>query len=390
MSEIRYVEDVFSDFFNIEQSLLLDDKDRRIIYSFFSNILNGTPLTEKQGRLLITFLKKYRRLALAAGLDYQETLDNPVWKVPFRIIDLSKRLSIEVKGKKIWLCAKFPFALKEQFEQDIVPPNKSLWDHDNKVRKVELRDVNLISLIEFAKNNEFEIDDAVFELQSQVEEIWNQEETISKFSKIVDGQVILENASNGTIEYFEKNAKNEKYHDMFLAKTMGYPLKHSEKNTSPIEKISSSTENMFWHPSFSVFFDLYQKVGGKACVILDRNSEILEFLTIFVSKADDAGIPRSDIKVCFREDGAEKLNLNQWIKENEVGGQVGTGKLFIFAQKPAKWLFKDDFSVKIIATNLLYPDPNNMVRDWLTSHPCVLYVGGVRPSTKKEETVVEL
>lgn len=390
MSKVRYIEDIFLDFFNIESSIDIASSDRKIIYSFFSSLMDNNPFTEKQARLLLIFLKKYQSAAQSAGVDYSKDLAEPVWKQPFRVVDLTKRIFVEQQDKKIWVCAKFPFTLKEKFEKTVVGFDQSMWDHDRKLRKLELRNTNIVSLIEFCKNNEIELDETILSAQDQIEEIWQQEEKITKFSKITDGRVMLINSTSSGNDFFEKNSKNNIDHDSLMAKTMGYPLKINKSNLTIIEKVSSSLENSFWSPDFSVFFQLYKAHSGHACVILDRNSKILEFLENFVLTADEFGISRNDIKVCFREDKANENNLNQWIKNNDVGGQIKDGKIFIFTQRPAKWLFKPEFSVKLIATNLIYPDPTILVRDWLKFHPCVLYIGKVKPSMQKEEKIVEL
>lgn len=390
MSKVRYIEDIFLDFFNIESSIDIASSDRKIIYSFFSSLMDNNPFTEKQARLLLVFLKKYQSSALAAGVDYANDLIEPVWKHPFRVVDLTKKVFIEYQDKKIWVCAKFPFTLKEKFEKTVVGFDKSIWDHDRKFRKIALRNTNIVSLVEFCKENQIEIDETVTSMQNQVEEIWQQEEKISKFSKIVDHQIQLVNPSMSAGDFFEKNSKNDLDHDAFLAKSMGYPLKVDKSNLTIVEKVSSCSDNTFWTADFSIFFQLYKISQGHACIILDRNSQILEFLEKFVSVADEFGISRSDIKVCFREDKENEKTLNRWIKDNDVGGQIKDGKIFIFAQRPAKWLFKPEYSVKIVATNLIYPDPNSLVRDWLKFHPCVLYMGKVKPSMQKEEKIVEL
>ena len=97
-----------------------------------------------------------------------------------------------------------------------------------------------------------------------------------------------------------------------------------------------------------------------------------------------------NIKVCFRDSSQSTSQLNAWIKENELGGKVQEGKIFIFNHKPAKWLFKNDISVKIIVTNNLYPDTVISVREWIKSHPCVFYVGNIKPSLQKEINIVDL
>ena len=87
----------------------------------------------------------------------------------------------------------------------------------------------------------------------------------------------------------------------------------------------------------------------------------------------------------------DKFGFNQWVKDNELGGPVDDGKIFIFQQKPPKWLFSREVPVKIIVTNSLYPLPSNITQSWMDSHTCVCFVGEVKASRNtKDNKIVEL
>jgi hypothetical protein len=135
---------------------------------------------------------------------------------------------------------------------------------------------------------------------------------------------------------------------------------------------------------------LHKQIDGKICVILDRTSNTLDWLKNFVSCADESGISRQEIKVCFRENKDSTTGLNDWIKSAGVGGKVESGKILIFEFKPAKWLFKEQQDVKILVTNNLYPSTNQITKDWLNSHPCVIYLGDIKPSEQRGQKIVEL
>jgi hypothetical protein len=89
-------------------------------------------------------------------------------------------------------------------------------------------------------------------------------------------------------------------------------------------------------------------------------------------------------------DKNEDKGFNQWVKDNQIGGSVEGGKLFIFQNKPAKWLFTNDIDVKIILTNSLYPVPSVTTQTWMDTHTCVCFVGDVKASHFKEKNIVEL
>ena len=78
------------------------------------------------------------------------------------------------------------------------------------------------------------------------------------------------------------------------------------------------------------------------------------------------------------------------MSDNGFGGKVEEGKILIFNHKPAKWLFKEQENVKLLVTNNLYPATNSIAKDWLSSHPCVIYLGDIKPSELRGQKIVEL
>jgi hypothetical protein len=98
----------------------------------------------------------------------------------------------------------------------------------------------------------------------------------------------------------------------------------------------------------------------------------------------------TEIRVCFRLDKDEDHGFNQWVKDSGYGGKVEGGKIFIFQNKPPKWLFSENIDVKIILTNSLYPVPSTTTQTWMDTHTCVCFVGDIKASHVKEKKIVEL
>jgi len=109
-----------------------------------------------------------------------------------------------------------------------------------------------------------------------------------------------------------------------------------------------------------------------------------------VADADAQGVSRDEIKVCFRDSRLQDTGINEWIKLAGVGGKVESGRLLIFESRPAKWLFKDTSDVTLLVTNNVFPPTNVITRDWFNSHPCVIYLGDIKPSETKGQRIVEL
>jgi hypothetical protein len=388
-----FVEDTFIKFYDL---VMLDEvplqaQDLSAASSFYSVILQGKELTQNQANFILKLLAKYRVLMLKSSFDYQHVLDNPQWKTPFRILDLSKKIFVEKESNgSIWVCVKFPYQLKREFDDEFEDKQHlmSSWDPERKLRQLSVYDANLVQLYEFALKHNFEIDDTFMIALAEVEEIWQNQEEVLPFSSVVANWVVLGNSSTETDDWFKSHSSGLIENDLLLAKSMGYH--YSSKPRTMIEKIAASDSNSFWIKNNADFLSLCNSITGRVCIVLDRTSNTLDWLTQFINDADAAGIDRNEIKVCFRDSKEQNTGINEWIKANGVGGKVETGRILIFEFKPAKWLFKEQESVKLLVSNNLYPSTNQLTKDWVGSHPCVIYLGDIKPSEQRGQKIVEL
>lgn len=387
MTQSNFIEDIFLEFFQLclSHDFLADSKKFDTIYSFHDTIINGTGLTEKQRKYLLIILKENKQQSFDNGLDYQDRLQDPKWRLPLRIIDKSKRVWIESSDELICVNLKFPFELREDFDKNIESYG-SIWESKEKIRKIPIYNLNLIQLNEFLLKHNFEIDESFNLALSEYEEIWQNYE-YRPYAIIENEQVKLINANEDTLNFWNENFKNDLPTDLILAKTMGYYLENPSSDV--FQKISSVEENLFWIKDCQKVLNIFKKINGKCCIILDRVPDTFEWLKNFIKETDLANIPRSMIKVCFREDSSDS-KLNVWIKENNLGGSVASGDMFIFLHKPSKWLFKEKNSVKMLIINSLYPPTDKIVKDWINYHPFVIHLTDIKPSNFKEQKIVEL
>lgn len=390
-----FAEDIFSLFTDLVDSskISVQSQDYAPIVSFYTRITKGDQLTKNQANYIVKILEKYKNISATAGLDYRALLPTITWKQPFRVLDLSKSLYVEqASNGQLDICLKFPFQLKTEFDNEIstgsLTGKSSRWDPDEKIRRLNVYDFNLISLYEFANKHNFEIDENFMSVLADVEEIWQNSDDVAPYCEITDVGVELRNAVDDAQEWWQQNCSGVVGNDLLLAKSMGFRLKKIPANT--IETIATSQENAFWIKNKDQFFSTYKQISGKVCVILDRTSNTLQWLQAFVAEADNQSITREEIKVCFRDSKNDVTGLNDWIKLAGVGGKVETGRILIFETKPAKWLFKDPHDVKMLVTNNLYPPTNNIAKEWFQSHPCVIYLGDIRPSEQRGQKIVEL
>lgn len=396
MSKYSFIEDAYIDFSNLilTNHYLIDPRDVAAINNFYIKLSNNDVLTEAQSKYIIRLMSKYRSSAEQFGLDYEEILKNPKWKKEFRILDLTKRIFVSESPEKTPLvCLKFPYAFKSIFEKEFLGKfSKKIsynWDHDQKINVINLYEINLVLLQDFCVRHQFEIDDSFLEAVSQVEEIWQHQADIVPCSVIENGKIVLKNVSQDAQDYWTKSTCGDYYQDLFLAKTMGLNLKTSTA-TEPIEIMASCGLSTFWINDFKKFFDIYKKLNERIAVILDSSDDTIPWLEEFIQSADNAGVSRSEIKICFRENKEDTSGFNNWIRDNNLGGKIDTGKIFIFRTKPAKWLLSEDKNVKIVVTNGLFPSMNLSTQKWILSRPCVIYLGTIKASQTKDVKIVQL
>ena len=396
MATSIFAEDLFLLFFDlvVDRKIKLQHHDSSPVDSFYTKIIQAQPLTKNQADYVVKILQKYQTQSATAGVDYIETIKNPQWKLPFRTLDLSKRIYVEqTEQGELEVCVKFPYQLKKEFDEQINSYQLNSmavnnWDSDQKIRRLSLYHFNLIALYDFATQNQFEIDDTFINVLADIEEIWQNQDKILPTCGSHDNRVELFNSSDETQAWWKANATGYWDSDLMLAKSMGYLFRDIPNTT--IEKIAASPSNHFWIKNNKDFFHLYKCTRGKTAVILDRTGDSLDWLQKFVTDAVAAGIDTEEIKVCFRDNKNSNTGINEWIKSSDVGGKVESGRLLIFETRPAKWLFKNTNDVTLLVTNHMYPPTNVMAKDWFISHPCVIYLGDIKPSEQKGQKLVEL
>ena len=389
---MAYIEDILTDLYdNYVDRVVVQQRDLLIFSSFYNIYKRGDSLTKSQGNLLLKLLKRYDEVFSSIGFDYKDSLENPEWRSRFRALDLTKKLYAEKDSSGMsWVMIKFPFQLKEEFEKEAGAGgmHTGAWDSENKCRKFQVQNANFVMLQDFAVKHQFQIDETFIELMSEYEEILSQQENIIPGCNIFDGQVKIFNASEETMQWWDENCKKIIIDDLLLAKSMGYC--YQAKPVSPVEQIAASKETTFWIEAPRDFLNLSKSIQGKTCVILDRATSNFEWLRAFTKVAEDVGFTKEEIKICFRSESQDDHGFNQWVRDSGYGGKVDTGRLLIFNHKPAKWVFKSPNDVKIIAANNIYPPTDAITRDWMNHHPCVIYLGDIKPSKSKDKKIVKL
>jgi len=396
MAKFTYIDDIYIDFHEILLGLynLVQSQDLMASSSFYNLVMSDLPVTEPQSRFMLKLMEKYKNAVITPNFDYRPHLANPVWKHPFRILDDTKRIYVEVdENNNRWVCLKHPYALKDKFNKEVMVTDRvdgAVWDPTERVRKFPVDTLNFVLLQTFISNNGFIIDESFLEYSAVVEEIWQRSDDFLPHCVVDNNQVFLKNANLSTVNFFNSHKTNNLNDDLLLAKSLNYKLEISKKPENLVEKIASHAETKFWITDVEKFFDVYKATTGHVCVIVDDNSEPKTWIEKFIETAQKNAVNSEEIRVCFRERNDEDPAFNQWVKTNNLGGPIDSARLLIFKNKPPKWLFKDDIDVKIIVVNKPFPPSSMITQSWISNHSCVIYIDKLKPSITKEKNIVDL
>jgi hypothetical protein len=397
MLKSQSIEEAYKEFYKeiLQNFWQLPSREADALSSFFDLCISDRAFTEKQASYMITLMRKYHNVVCDEKFDYSDLLDNPKFKHPFRVIDENKRFYIErSKDGGIYMCFRFPYVFKSTFDKEIaeLTENKSgfRFDQESQSRRINFYDFNPIVAFEFAQRHGFEIDESVLHAIAETETAWNNQDQLTPVSIIDAEKILLQAKTQHSQEFFDTQCSGVYLKDLFLAKSMGYPTKFDKTPVNIVEKIAAAKTNTFWIQENSKLFELYKTLNCKIAVILDRNDDTKNWIKNFTDSAEKSGIDRSKIKVCFRDNSKEKNEFNEWIKNNQHGGKVEDGDIYLFDHKPAKWLFKESNYVKIVVTTTKFMPTAPITKDLITTHPCAVYLSDIKPTVKGNTKLVKL
>lgn len=395
MQTLIYIEDLLNILYRkiANYEVVAQHQDIEPISSFNRTIAAGKLLTRKQGSYILQIIKKYKNCFDIENID--DCISSPIWRNEFRVIDTTKYIYLTTDSNNFtWLNIKFPFSYKEEFNQKFFNGGRDItrWDPESQSRKVKLSEVNLIYFVETATKLGFEIEESVLEAVSYVEELWNDEENLVPYSIIENNTVKLVNASESAESYWKEHRTGIIDRDLLLAKQMGFILRNNQ-DTSTSAKIASSMSTAFWFTKPEKFYEYIDQIQDwPVLIILDRAPEPVAWTKEFIEKFPFKNFSKDDVRICFRPSNSEKSGkaFNDWLKDQNLNKPVAEGKIFVCQHKPPKWMFENNFKIKVVATNSIYPSMNSVTNSLFSSHPSVFYFDKVKPSSKRNIKIAEL
>ena len=393
----EYIEDIFLLFSDlvIYERISFQPQDHKPVMSFRTIFKNKNQLTDKQAKYVLLLLNKYKRqINHYHGIDISSSLDDPKWRSTFRTIDYTKSIEV-VRNEEGFLVAKlkFPYKLKDAFEKEFEKGFNSIsvYDSEERCRYISLLGVNAVTLMDFCVKNGFNVSSEFSDYVDYVEEVWQNELNIVPHCIIDNNNVELKNVIDHTRNYFDTNKKNNVYHDVLLARRMGVHLITSQQD--PIFKIAGLEQRMFWTNSMDKLADILSKSDlNKVGIIVDRSSNVVEFIELLLDSLEKYCYNIENIRVCFRDSNTTEQGkeFNSLIKQRKIGGPIDSGKLFIFKHNIPKWAKKSSTMFDLMVTNSITVPSNLSTRHFINACHANITVSNYLPSVQQGTEIVEL
>jgi hypothetical protein len=240
--------------------------------SFLDNVtdqtMNGGALTDRQAELAVKLITKYRRQLHAQNIEVPD-MTVPMFRRALRIVDRSK--SAGVADNKIYL--KFPYdsktidVIRSMSKQS---QGSMVFDRETKIWKLALTEYNVNWVYEYAKQNDFAVDQRLQDLMQQILVVENQGYDICLTKN--DHTLQITNAHENLTKYLEQKIGNFDLHNASRlvdhASILGYKVSQDLINQTE-EQFGGSTLLLMMNREydFNQGEDIEQRVINYASVV---------------------------------------------------------------------------------------------------------------------------
>jgi hypothetical protein len=352
-----FIEDLISRLANsgsfmFNDPITLFPMDSQVIASLSNQICQGNGFTEKQSTLSVKLCKKYSRvLSVAFNKDVRPFVENPEFKLPFRILSTSKTVNIEkieLANKKV-IRLNFPY--NETLIESIKIYKKTLshtdplynginWNGDNKSWDFDLREehINWIGLnvlpLGFNADNDF------LDYFKQINEVQNNLENYIPMVVFEDGIFKYKNASNKipqptSTSVIDVLIDAKKYGITTWSEDIAEAISHLDLNKH-LKKFLSS-------PTFEINRDdinLGELIDiatyNMPCLIVIPGGSELKHMSLCMKVLKNHGIQEEDVSVLFRLDNATGKACNDYVRDSKINNTLTekTKVIFISGKVP--------------------------------------------------------
>ncbi len=335
-----YSEDLLS--YLLKSNIRINPHDLVVLKSLHSQYSSGNLFTEKQSFLLVKLLKKYELWlrSIYPNID----LSNPIFKSPFRKINVTKKISIDANpiGKTI----KINFPYDETIVNSLKEISKSKvtfgYQAGDKTWTCLLNEKNIISLMPFIEQFQFEVDE---EFSQYIDQINSIKENIEKYIPCLvfnnNSYQIINLPPNVDIPQLDtlENA-------VFTARRFGVTVWdneiekqiHEEFDDTTIKFLKSNPKEIFDPIAMEKSFDDIKVIVKNLlpCVVIIPPEIELKKLKLSLEFFNQIGISNKEMSVLFRLSNATDEEFNQYVRDNNLNSPLTdqTSVVFLNQQLP--------------------------------------------------------
>lgn len=366
-------------------SINLNLFDKKFVLSLYNQLNSGIFFTEKQAKLALTVLKKYKiKLSIELNQDILLFLENPQYRHAFRQINLYKTIEIvNYKNSKRVIKVSFPYDenLISKFKKEKLNFHHAFWDPDEKSWIFELHEKNLLFLSTLVNEFNFIGDDEFINYIDQINKITSNVENYIPMV-VKDGDLyVLKNVHpiiQGTLgntlisSLFEARKKGiftwsddieteiENSNEYIVVKR--FLKSHNNKEftinleETPLQHISSIVKNLF--PCFVII------PGGSELDVLKKNYEFFESI----------GINRSNMSVLFRLSNKTDKEFNDYVRNQQLNNPLDdNSKVIYISNNIPKTYLESRININSVLNYSLYT-PHYKLRDFIVNQHNVINI----------------
>jgi len=188
-------------FGRIDPVISLARYDVRVINSMATGVRSGIALTDRQAELACKLILKYQRQLANLGIDVGP-VESPQYRMQLRSIDRRRLMWIEQDH----IVLQFSFEPKiVDLVRDLCKESKGSWRFENDNKKqwhIALTEPNFITVLQLARENNFEIDARTLEIEQKIQQV----QPYGIELDMVDEKLSLVNAPDSLLEFVQEKA----------------------------------------------------------------------------------------------------------------------------------------------------------------------------------------
>lgn len=357
--------------------------DLNVLINIQNQMMLSKNLTEKQGNLCVTILKRYeKKLSEHLGQDISIFLKNPQFKNPFRVSITEKTISVcdhpvlkRAARVKFFYDEKIIAKIREQKAK----LNYSVWNDLEKSWFFSLDERTISFLSSLIDEYGFKPDQEFQDYVDQINEIKkNIEQYVPMVVKTDDG-IKFVNIS----KYTPQNSSDDLIESLFLARKIGIQTWDETIEQELNEKITDEEVKKFLRSDPLTRHELFLDEKSLSSisnivkhlypclVIMPDNTESYKISKI-VDFFKSIGVTENEISVLFRLPTATGADFNNYVKNNHLNNLVSdqTKLVFIDSNIP-KVILNPRINFNCVLNYKFY-DAHFKLREFLRNQPNII------------------